>query len=178
MNIKPIQTKHQNPISELFRSVFTASEGESEGDLIANLARDLITDIDNLDLYGFAAFEGEKIIGAIFFSRLTFEQKIEVFLLAPVAVHQAYQGRGIGQELIRHGLQKMKQNGVQILITYGDPAFYSRVGFAPLSRDLIAAPLELSQPEGWLGQSLISETVPAIPGPSSCVPAFNNPVYW
>ena len=31
--------------------------------------------------------------------------------------------------------------------THGDPSFYAKVGFQPISQDVIAAPLEPSQPE-------------------------------
>jgi predicted N-acetyltransferase YhbS len=109
---------------------------------------------------------------------LTFEKDVDVFLLAPVAIHCDYQGKGIGQHLINHGLRQLKKRGVRIVTTYGDPAFYSKVGFSPISQEVIAAPLELSQTEGWLGQSLIGDSIESLPGRSSCVKAFNNPVYW
>ena len=109
---------------------------------------------------------------------MTFEADIDVFILAPVAIHTAYQGRGIGQALIAHGLREMKNSGIKVVITYGDPAFYSKVGFHPLSQDMIAAPLALSQPEGWLGQSLTNESLQPIAGRCSCVRALDNPAYW
>jgi predicted N-acetyltransferase YhbS len=165
-------------IESLFVSVFSASEGELEGALIGNLARQLIASTDSRDLYGFVAVDGEQMVGALFFSRLTFEKDIDVFILAPVAVHTEYQGKGIGQALIAHALGEMKKKGVRVVTTYGDPAFYSKVGFHPLSQDLIKAPLELSQPAGWLGQSLTDESIEPIPGRCSCVKALDNPAYW
>ena len=165
-------------IEDLFISVFAESEGESEGALIGNLSRELILGTDERDLFGYVAVDKERIIGSIFFSRLTFEKDIDVFILAPVATHSDYQGKGIGQDLIKHGLRELKRSGVQIVTTYGDPAFYSKVGFSPLSQDVITAPLELSQPEGWLGLSLRDGSIESIPGSCSCVKAFNNPAYW
>jgi predicted N-acetyltransferase YhbS len=85
---------------------------------------------------------------------------------------------GIGQNLIDHGLKELKRRGARIVITYGDPAFYSKVGFRPISEDVIRAPFKLSQPEGWLGQSLTDDSIEAIPGPCSCVKALDNPAYW
>lgn len=165
-------------IERLFVSVFSKSEGEQEGTLIGNLAKDLIASTDSRDLYGFVAVDGGQVVGAIFFSRLTFEKDIDVFILAPVAVHTEYQGRGIGQALITHGLREMKKRGVSVVTTYGDPDFYSKVGFHPLSQDMIRAPLELSQPEGWLAQSLTDDSIETIPGRCSCVKALDNPAYW
>jgi len=165
-------------IEHLFVSVFSKSEGEQEGALIGNLAKELIASTDSRDLYGFVAVDGEEIVGAIFFSRLSVEKDIDIFILAPVAVHTEYQGMGIGQALITHGLREVKKRGVRIVTTYGDPAFYSKVGFHPLSQDMIKAPLELSQPEGWLGQSLTNDSIEPIPGRCSCVKALDNPAYW
>jgi predicted N-acetyltransferase YhbS len=52
------------------------------------------------------------------------------------------------------------------------------VGFQPLSQETIEPPLPLSQPEGWLGQSLTAEPLTPIPGRPTCVRAFNDPAYW
>jgi len=165
-------------IESLCASVFSQSEGEQEGKLIGNLAKELIATTNSRDLYGFVAVDGEQIIGAIFFSRLTFESNIDVFILAPVAVLTEDQGKGIGQTLITHGLRELKKNGVRVVTTYGDPAFYSKVGFHPLSQDMIEAPLALSHPEGWLGQSLTNDSIEPIPGSCSCVKALDHSGYW
>jgi putative acetyltransferase len=165
-------------IESLFISVFSKSEGEQEGALIGKLAKELIASTDTCDLDGFVALDGEGIVGAIFFSRLTFEKDIDVFILAPVAVDIEFQGMGVGQALINHGLREMRKRGVRVVITYGDPAFYSKVGFHPLSQDTIEAPLELSQPQGWLGQSLTDGPIEPISGCCSCVKALDDPAYW
>ena len=165
-------------IEGLFVSVFSKSEGEQEGALIGNLVKEMIASTDSRDLYGFVAVDGKQIVGAIFFSQLSFEKDIDVFILAPVAVHSNHQGMGIGQALINHGLREMQKGGVSFVTTYGDPSFYSKVGFRPISQDVIAAPLELSQPEGWLGQSLTDDAIETIPGNCTCVKALDNPSYW
>lgn len=178
MEFRASQLTDSAAIENLFVSVFCNSEGEKEGALIGKLAKDLIASTDSRDLYGFVAVDGEQVVGALFFSRLTFEKYIDAFILAPVAVHTEYQGMGIGQSLITHGLREMKKKGVRVVTTYGDPAFYSKVGFHPLSQDMIEAPHELSQPEGWLGQSLSEDSLEPIPGRCSCVKALENPAYW
>jgi putative acetyltransferase len=167
------------PLQELFTSVFTDSEGPAEGALIGNLAKELLTQTAARDLYGFVAVDGEVIVGGIIFSRLTFEEKdIPVFILAPVAVHSDYQGKGIGQQLINHGLNALKEDGVSVVVTYGDPAFYAKVGFQALPPRVIRPPLKLSQPHGWLGQSLTGKPIAPVPGSCSCVKALDNPAYW
>lgn len=178
MYYRSYDTSEISAIEALFVSVFSRSENQKEGELVGKLSKELMTSTDEQDVYGFVALDRERLVGAIFLSRLTFEEDIEVFILSPVAIHSDYQGRGIGQELINHGLQEMKSRKVKIVTTYGDPAFYKKVGFKPLPVEVIGAPYELSQPEGWLGQSLAGETIEAIPGRCSCVKALSNPALW
>jgi putative acetyltransferase len=178
MHLSTFDPTQAEEIKNLFTAVFTASEGQSEGILIGNLAHDLIMNTDRKDLYGFVATENGNIIGCIFFSRLTFESGVNAFVLSPVAIHSDHQGKGIGQQLIQFGLGKLKDEGVELVMTYGDIKFYSKVGFKSISEDVIKAPLKLTYPEGWIGQSLVGDTVAPIAGRSSCVEALNKTEYW
>jgi len=166
-------------IKELFNKTFSDSEGEEEGILIGNLAYDLIKNTNSKDLFVYNAVENEKIVGSIIFSRLSFEKsQVTAFLLAPVAVHTDYQGRGIGQKLINYGHDDLKKNGVKLVFTYGDINFYSKVGYNIISEEKVKAPINLSYPEGWMAQSLIDNEVSPISGNSYCVEAINDPKYW
>ena len=178
MEFRMYNPSEAKAIKDLFVSVFTKAEGGQEGTLIGNLVRKLIASTDSRDLYGFVAVDGGQIVGSVFFSRLTFEKDIDVFILSPVAVHSDHQGLGTGKALITRGLREMKKDGVRFVTTYGDPGFYSKVGFSPLSQDTVQAPYELSQPQGWLGQSLTDDSVEPIPGSCSCVQALDHPAYW
>lgn len=162
----------------LFSSVFAQAEGEAEGALIGQLAHDLLENTDEQDRYCFVAVDDGQIVGSIVFSRLDFESDIDAFILSPVAVHSSHQGQGIGQALINHGLSELKNRGVSIVLTYGDPRFYRKVGFHPILQETLRAPFELSQPEGWLGQSLSDASVEALSGDCTCVEALNDPAYW
>lgn len=178
MEFRSYQSSDADIIQRLFLLVFSNSEGKQEGNRIANLVREMMATTQRWDLHGFVAVEAEQIVGAIFFSRLTFETEIDAFILAPVAVCTDFQGRGIGQKLIRHGLQQLEEQHVQMVITYGDPAFYSKVGFQSISPRSVRPPYELSQPEGWLGQSLTEKPVEEFLGNCQCIPALNDPAYW
>lgn len=169
---------YTDEIRDLFTKVFTDSEGQAEGFLIGNLAHELMTETDKEDLYGFVAVEHEKIVGCIFFSRLTFERGIRAFILSPVAVHTDHQGKGIGQRLINYGIKQLKDEGVELVMTYGNPGFYSKVGFNPVNEEVIKAPLPLTYPEGWLAYSLSRNSIEPIAGLSSCVKALRKPEYW
>ncbi len=165
-------------IVSLVTDVFSKSENEKEGQLVGKLTKDLMNKTAEQDLLGFVAVDGQIIVGSIFFSRLRFKEAINAFILAPVAIHFEHQGRGIGQSLIKYGLEVLKQKQVELVTTYGDIAFYSKVGFHETKEAVVPAPLKLSQPEAWLGISLNSNEIEAIEGPSFCVEALNNPDYW
>ena len=165
-------------IKQLFVKTFSDSEGQSEGFIIGNLVNELLTSTAGHDFYCFVATENEQIVGSIIFSRLSFDSKINAFLLSPVAVNTSCQGKGIGQKLINFGLGSLKENGVELAFTYGDPNFYSKVGFIPITENIVKAPLKLTHPEGWLGRSLVSDEIKQIPGKSYCVEAFNKPDIW
>lgn len=178
MNYKNLDKGKQREITDLFTSVFTSSEGENEGKLIGNLSSELSSNIDNQEIICLGAYDKELLIGAIFFTRLRFNESIKVYMLAPVAVSAEHQGKGVGQALINYGLNELNNRSVTVAITYGDPSFYSKVGFQALPEHVIQAPLNLSIPEGWLGQSLTTEPIQTINGCPTCVEEFNNPVYW
>ena len=178
MNILSYKDAVKSDIAELFNKVFTASENAEEGSLIANLVREIIDTTNDKDIYGFIAKDEEEIIGAIFFTRLIYESNVDAFILAPVAISTKHQGKGLGQKLINHGIQHLKNKGVELLFTYGDPSFYSKVGYQTISQDFLKAPFDLSLPEGWLCQSLIGEQMKPIVEKPACVPAFDNPIYW
>lgn len=178
MKLSKFNPYGKSEIIELFAKVFSDSEGQSEGLIIGNLVDDLLNSTDSSDLYCFVANENEQIIGSIVFSRLTFENGANAFLLSPVAIDSDRQGEGIGQDLINFGLGVLKENGVELALTYGSPRYYAKTGFSPVAENIIKAPLPLSQPEGWLAQSLNGDEIDPIAGNSQCVNAMNKPEIW
>lgn len=174
----PLGRPHGDEITALFRAAFTASEGAAEGAVIAALATVLASTLDDDEVLGLGALRDGSIVGAVFFTRLRFKGDLRVYMLAPVAVAPGFQGLGIGQALIRHGLEALRQRCVAFVVTYGDPGFYGKVGFEALSEDTVRAPLTLSMPFGWLGQSLTGDPIPALADRPTCVEAFRDPAYW
>ncbi|WP_415891571.1 GNAT family N-acetyltransferase [Neptuniibacter sp. PT8_73] len=173
-----INHSNAHQVIDLFEEVFTASAGEEEGRLLRQLVTKLVNETPENDLHGFCAHENGNLVGAIFFSRLALPNQTLGFMLSPVAVHGGCQGKGIGQKLIRFGLERLKKLGVELVVTYGDPAFYSKTGFKQVSTELIEPPYPLSQPIGWLAQMCTDRDIEPSNGKLGCVEAFNNPDYW
>lgn len=169
----------ERQIVDLFTETFTASEGASEGTLIGALVRSLLRDTPEDDLLVCTAVEAGVTVGAVIFSRLRYDRDDRsVFILSPLAVAPERQRQSIGQRLVRHGLEALRAAGVDVVVTYGDPAYYGRVGFAPITEAFAKAPLPLSRPEGWLGQALTEGDPAPLEGASTCVAALNDPALW
>jgi len=178
MKYQILKTNSEEKIKKLFTNVFTESESPAEGALIGNLVEELQKTTKPEDILCFVAIDNDEIVASIFFTRFTTETKISAFILSPVAVATQHQKKGIGQNLITYSIYYLKQNNVELLLTYGDPDFYSKVGFKNISEDIIKAPLTLTYPNGWLAQSLISENINPIKGSTMCVSALMNQKYW
>lgn len=178
MNHKKLQKSYQVDLVKLFTGVFTRSEGVKEGKALGEIVSKLSAAIDDDQVLCFASFDNSTLVGAIFLSSLQFNEDVKVYMLSPVAVTTQLQGKGVGQSLINHGLEQLRMRGVRTVVTYGDPAFYSKVGFTPLSEAVIQAPHPLSMEHGWLGQSLNGGAVEAIKGRPHCVDPFNDLRYW
>ncbi|MGE3144855.1 MAG: GNAT family N-acetyltransferase [Pseudorhodoplanes sp.] len=72
------------------------------------------------------------IVGHCGFSRLTLLAGTVGHLalaLAPVAVSPPMQGRGIGQAMIREGLDRLAGAGETLVFVVGSPDYYRRFGF-------------------------------------------------
>lgn len=163
----------------LVTAVFSASEGAAEGAVVGGLVRDLLATTPAADIRVFCATEAGETLGGVIFTRLDFpEDPHRVLLLSPMAVATAAQGQGVGLALLRHALAALRAEGWDVALTYGDPAFYGRAGFAQITEAQARAPLPLSMPQGWLGRSLDAGAIPALRGRSRCVAALDRAELW
>lgn len=169
----------EQQIIDLFIAAFTASEGTEEGELIGKFVRHMLNSTPERDLFVFIAADGGKIVGSVIFSRLIYDHDDRiVFILSPLAVTTEYHGKGIGQKLVTHGLKTLEAAHVDVAMTYGDPGYYSKVGFSQISEAFAAAPFGLTRPEGWMAKSLTDTELAPLKGSPRCVEALSNPKLW
>jgi len=178
MKLSKFQLHPSEIIVTLFRRTFSDSEGVDEGESIGELVQTLIDTTSKHDLFGYCAEDGGALVGCIFFSRFSVPVEGAAFMLSPVAVSTQHQRKGIGQALINFGLNQIRLEGVELVVTYGDPKYYSKVGFESISEDVISSPYSLTYPQGWQAQSLISAPLLPIQGKTECVEAFRSQEYW
>lgn len=165
-------------VVELFKTTFGNSEGDEEGRVIGGLVKKMLTTTPSYEMNCFIAKQDNEFIGAVCFTPVKFSSGELAMILSPMAVATNKQNKGIGQKIINHGLAEIQKLGFDIVLTYGNPMFYKKVGFEQITEELIKAPLKLSYPTGWLAQSLKRDEIKPIKGTSTCVEALNHQRYW
>ena len=75
-----------------------------------------------------AEIKGEQV-GHCMFSRMKIGDT-DALALAPVSVHPDHQKKGIGRQLIEHGLKRCKDMGEERVTVLGNPDYYPRFGFS------------------------------------------------
>lgn len=166
-------------LPDLFRATFAASEGVAEGEALHRLVGELLAGDAPGGPRVFVAAEDGVLSAACIFTPLAYQgDGRRVRLLSPLAVLPSRQRRGVGRGLAAHGLAAMRAEKVDLVMTYGDPAFYGRLGFAPMRESDVPAPFPLSHPEGWQGIWMTDRTSPNLKGPVTCARPFRNPALW
>lgn len=118
-------------ISAVVRSAFGATDA-AEGRLVSELVTTLRAWWVAGRGFELVAAAGETIIGHVGMTRAyvdSLEELHHVLVLSPLAVDPAWQGHGIGQELVRAALAGARQAGYPLVFLEGEPAFYPRLGF-------------------------------------------------
>ncbi len=112
----------------LIRSVNESAFGrQDEAQLVDNLRA------EGAVLVSLVAEVHGRVVGHILFSRMwieTAEDLMPAVALAPMAVVPDHQRRGIGEQLIREGLNVLCALGEQVVIVLGHPNYYPRFGFS------------------------------------------------
>jgi putative acetyltransferase len=152
------------------RSINEAAFGRSdEADLVDNLRSEAVV------LLSLVAEFKKTIVGHILFSRMSIETasgSVAVVALAPVAVLPQYQRQGIGQRLIRHGLDLLRTRGEQVVIVLGHPDYYPRFGFSTRLARFLQSPFP---PDAFMAMELISGALDGIRGKVRYADAFGLP---
>jgi putative acetyltransferase len=80
--------------------------------------------------------EDDAVVGHILFTPVTIEDAGNPRVgmgLAPMAVHPERQRRGIGSQLVRRGLEILRDRRCPFVVVVGHPEYYPRFGFEPAS---------------------------------------------
>ncbi len=163
--------------------IHIAAFGEEKGQVIADLAIDLLTDKTAMPLLSLVAVENNRLIGHILYTKAKITQtKESVFtqILAPLAVLPEAQKTGIGNKLIHEGLSQLKTSGVELVFVLGHPDYYPRSGFKSAGELGFEAPYPIPEEHAaaWMVQELNGDAVGKIKGKVQCSAVLNQPEHW
>ena len=176
MDIRLFEITDLKSVQTVIETAFSDEENESISQLASDLSEEntappiisLVGEIDN------------QIVGYVSFSPIFLKSDTHIsgYILAPLAVSPKYQKEGVGRKLINSGIEMLSQNGVGVLLVYGDPAYYGRFGFKEDVGRLFVPPYPLEHPFGWTGMMLDRNSMPGIPVNFGCVEALAKPELW
>ena len=175
MHIRESKVSDIDSIRLLHENAF----GELEGEVVAQLAIDLLEDKTALPILSLVAEQDNEIIGNVIFSSVNIEgvEGVSAYILAPLAVTRFEQRKGIGTLLINKGLETLKERGAEIVLVYGDPNYYMRTGFK--AGHNLKPPHKLKYPEeAWMAQELVEHILTKTQGTVRCALSLNSPEYW
>jgi putative acetyltransferase len=75
-----------------------------------------------------------SVVGHILFTPVAIdgtEESVVGMGLAPMAVVPERQRQGLGSQLVRHGLDMLRDRGCPFVVVVGHPEYYPRFGFEP-----------------------------------------------
>ena len=126
-SIRPEKPGDRETIRKVHEEAFS---GDEEALLVDQLRADPLF-IPELSL---VAECDHTVIGHILFFPVSIANTtglVPALSLAPLGIQTAFQRKGVGSSLTRHGLSECTRLGHRIVICVGHPEFYRRFGFGP-----------------------------------------------
>ncbi|MFC1650379.1 GNAT family N-acetyltransferase [Candidatus Latescibacterota bacterium] len=148
----------------------------------AKLVKDLLSDPSAEPLLSLLAFENDKAVGHILFTKASLEPQssLSISLLAPLAIIPDMQGKGVGGKLVQHGLKILAERGVDLVFVLGHPGYYPRFGFIPVGTNGYEAPYPIPEKysDAWMFQLLNKEKTGSSSGKVIVAVKLNKPEHW
>lgn len=168
--IRPALSGDGDRIDAIHRSAFAGTEYGYQGE--AELVRALAADGDTQ--VSLVAVRDGVVVGHVLFSCMTVEAdgaSLAAAGLAPVAVLPAEQGQGVGNALIRAGLDRLREQGCAISFVLGHADYYPRFGYTAELAARFASPF--AGPH-FMAMMLDSDAAWPLGGRAEYAPAFGR----
>lgn len=163
--------------------IHTKAFGEKKGPEIAELVNGLFDDKTAMPLLSLVAVENDQLIGHILYTKSVLtgnDKSISIQLLAPLAVLPDAQSKGVGSKLIKEGLRRLKDSGVELVFVLGHPEYYPRCGFTTAGVLGFEAPYPIPEEhaDAWMVQALEEGVIGHVKGKVQCSKVLNQPQHW
>jgi predicted N-acetyltransferase YhbS len=187
MNIDAIQFRSaRSDDRDQILAVHRDGFGDHDGPVIVSLVEEMLDDPTAEPIYSFVAVSEEKIVGHVLFTSVVIElagkpsDRPTAQILAPLAVIQDLQGKGIGTQLVKDALQHLAAAGIELVFVLGYPEYYSRFGFVPAGIRGFEAPYPIPEKNAgaWMVLELQPGVVETFEGKVKCCRALDHRQHW
>ena len=162
--------------------VLSVERAAFDSDECAELVQKLLGDESAKPTISLLAFQENRAVGHILFSRATLQPNapVSISILAPLAVVPDFQKQGIGGKLIENGLDILSKSAVDLVFVLGHPTYYPRHGFKPAGNLGFEAtyPIPEKDADAWMLQELRPGIIGSFRGKVICADSLNEPQYW
>lgn len=157
--------------------------GDDKGPEIVDLVKGLLSDPSAMPLLSLLAEDDERALGHLLFTKARITNYIDTVsavILAPLAVIPAAQSKGIGGRLIKKGLKRLAESGIELVFVLGHPEYYPRHGFTPAGELGFEAPYPIpdEHADAWMVQALHPGVIGRVSGRVMCADVLNHPEHW
>lgn len=113
MVIEETLVQHQTGIERLHQQAFNAEAGQIQ-QLLLNFQQDASAQ----PLLSLVALEQDQVVGQVVFSQalISGQAQAKAFILAPLGVLPTHQSSGIGSRLVKAGLERLAQQGADLVL--------------------------------------------------------------
>ncbi|SFK02099.1 GNAT family N-acetyltransferase [Celeribacter neptunius] len=130
MHLRALTANDEIPLSVLMDTTFGGPE-------MYQFARELRA--ENAVAMERIAYEGDTLLGYICCARMVVPE--DWWALSILAVSPMYHKRGMGRELVAHGMDHARREGARAVVVVADPKYFSRVGFSQLAASKLELPM-------------------------------------
>lgn len=168
---------------EAINDVQISAFGDEEGPVIAELVEGLLDDRTARPLLSLVAEQDGQLVGHVLFTAVNVEPgntDVSAQILAPLAVSKEHQGGGVGGALVRDGLRRLADGGVQLVFVLGHPGYYPRFGFRPAGALGLDAPYPIppKNADAWMVTQLQRGVLGKVRGKIRCAAVLDEPQHW
>lgn len=171
--VEPHSTERVTSLTPLLRLAFPAP---FEAEVVEQMKQDDCRQMSAVLLRD--SVEGDpQIIGQAYYCALEVEQSFndEGYSLGPMAIHPDWQGRGLGLQLLKESLEILAESHqAGWVAVLGEPALYSKAGFAPASKFGLKCHYPVS-PEYFMALELRPSALQGVSGYVRYHSAFGDP---
>ncbi len=150
----------------------------------AKLTAALLADKTGKPMISLLAFYKDDPVGHILFTRAYFQDREEqpmMQILAPLVIKPEYQRQGIGEMLIKAGIEKLQKRGSNLVFVLGHKEYYPKYGFISGAERLgypAPYPIPEEYADCWMVQPISPKGFDVGKGKVKCCDELNKPEHW